>query len=265
MPGAETQGWVGKLSLPTGQFDQTMRMVGSRTFDVEYDLDSVGPWGVAKVELWGTYNQGKTWESYCVDQDNRSPVRVTVPKEGIYGFRILVDGANGASSPPPRSGDPPELMVRVDMKSPTAQLQPIERGQGNLVDHLVLRWTAGDDNLEPRPISLFYSSSAHGPWSTIAARLENTGQYFWRLQRHVPEQFYLRLEVRDTAGNLTIAQPQTPVTLERPQPTGRLRGVRPIDARAARVAPVVPFASDRAVADPPAPVSDPFRAAAEPR
>jgi hypothetical protein len=240
-------------------------MVGSRTFDIEYDLDSVGPWGVAKVELWGTYNQGQTWESYCVDQDNRSPVRVTVPKEGIYGFRILVDGANGASSPPPHSGDPPELMVRVDLKSPTAQLQPIERGQGNLVDHLVLRWTASDDNLEPRPISLFYSSSPHGPWSTIAARLENTGQYFWRLQRHVPEQFYLRLEVRDTAGNLTIAQPQRPVTLERPQPTGRLRGVRPIDPREARAAPVVPFASDRAPADPPAPATDPFRTAAESR
>ncbi len=264
-PTAETQGWVGKSALQTGQFERAMRMVGSRTFDIEYDLDSVGPWGVAKVELWGTYNQGQTWESFCVDQDNRSPVRVTVPKEGIYGFRILVDGANGASSPPPRSGDPPELMVRVDLKSPTAQLYPIQRGQGNLVDHLVLRWTADDDNLEPRPISLFYSSSPQGPWSTIAARLENTGQYYWRLQRHVPEQFYLRLEVRDMAGNLTVAQPPTPITLNRPQPTGRLRGVRPIDPHEGRSAPVVPFALDRSAANPAVPATDPFRTASEPR
>jgi len=264
-PTADSQGWTGKSSLPEGPPDKAMRLVASRTFDIEYDLASVGPWGVAKVELWGTSNQGQTWESYCIDQDNRSPVRVTVPKEGIYGFRILVDGANGASSPPPRSGDPPELMVRVDLNRPVAQLLPIEHGRGNLVDHLVLRWTAGDDNLEPRPISLFYSSSPHGPWSTIAARLDNTGQYFWRIQRHVPEQFYLRLEVRDTAGNLTVAQLPTPVTLNRPQPTGRLRGVRPIDPREAReareagAAPVVPVGADRTAQGPPAQAADPFQ------
>jgi hypothetical protein len=261
VPGEEAQGWIGKSSLPVGQIDQAMRMVGARTFDIEYDLDSVGPWGVAKVELWGTSNQGQTWESYCVDYDNRSPVRVTVPGGGIYGFRILVDGANGASASPPRSGDPPELEVRVDLKGPTAQLQPIERGRGNLVDHLVIRWTAGDDNLEPKPISLFYSSVPNGPWSTIAARLENTGQYFWRLQRHVPERFYLRLEVRDTAGNLTIAQSPTPVALDRPQPTGRLRGVRPIGSGEARAAPVVPPAAHPAAAGPPVPVTDPFQTA----
>jgi hypothetical protein len=257
----DTQGWSGKSSL-SNQTDNAMRMVGSRTFDIEYDLDTVGPWGVAKVELWGTTNQGQSWESYCTDPDNRSPVRVTVPNEGIYGFRILVDGANGASSPPPRSGDPPELEVRVDLKRPTAQLQPIERGQGNLFDHLVLRWTASDDNLEPRPISLFYSSSPLGPWSTIAARLENTGQYFWRLQRHVPEQFYLRLEVRDMAGNLTTVQSQTPVTLVRPQPTGRLRGVRPITEGPPRSVPAVvrlPVETP-GVSGSTAPPTDPFRA-----
>jgi len=264
-PGSESQGWVGKSSLSGGRANKAMRMVGSRTFDIDYDLDSVGPWGVAKVELWGTYNQGQTWESYGVDHDNRSPVRVTVPKEGIYGFRILVDGANGASAPPPHPGDPPELVVRVDLNRPAAQLQPIEHGRGNLVDHLVLRWTASDDNLEPRPISLFYSSSPQGPWSTIAARLENTGQYFWRLQRCVPEQFYLRLEVRDTAGNLTIVQSPTPVTLERPQPTGRLRGVRPIDPHEARATPMAPLAAEPTDAARPGPVTDPFRTAAEPR
>lgn len=263
VPGQEAQGWTGKSSHSANQTDNALRMVGARTFDIEYDLDSVGPWGVSKVELWGTYNQGQTWESYCIDDDNRSPVRVTVPAEGIYGFRILVDGANGASSTPPQSGDFPELMVRVDLKPPLAQLQPIERGHGNQVDHLVLRWIASDDNLETQPISLFYSSSPQGPWSTIAARLENTGQYSWRLQRHVPDQFYLRLEVRDMAGNLTTAQSQTPVTLMRPQPTGRLRGIRPINPRGARAAPVVPLATGPTIPSPPRQPS--FHTAADPR
>ena len=204
------------------------RVVNSRTFDVQYDLESIGPWGVAKVELWGTHDGGRTWQSFGVDNDNRSPVRVTVPAAGVYGFRILVDGANGAAASPPRSGDKPELLVAVDLKPPTAELLSADIGEGNLTGHLVIRWAVADTNLEPRPISLFYGTLPNGPWSTIATGLENTGGYTWRLERHVPDRFYLRLEARDVAGNLATCQTPTPIMLNRPQPTGRLRGVRPV-------------------------------------
>ncbi len=205
------------------------RVVNSRTFDVQYDIESIGPWGVAKVELWGTHDGGRTWQSFGVDNDNRSPVRVTVPAPGVYGFRILVDGANGAAALPPRSGDEPELVVAVDLKPPTAELLSADIGQGNLAGHLLIRWAATDTNLEPRPINLFYGTLPNGPWSTIAAGLENTGGYTWRLERHVPDRFYLRLEARDLAGNLATSQTPTPILLNRPQPTGRLRGVRPVE------------------------------------
>jgi len=213
------------------------RMVNSRTFDVEYDLQAIGPWGVAKVELWGTHNGGRTWQSYGVDPDNRSPIRVTVPGAGVYGFRILVDGANGVSATSPRAGDTPELVVTVDLQPPTVELLAANLGQGNQVDQLLIRWTATDTNLEPRPIGLFYSTFPNGPWSTIAAGLENTGVYTWRLERHIPDRFYLRLEARDTAGNLATYQPSTPITLARPQPTGRLRGVRSVRAASTPMPP----------------------------
>lgn len=204
------------------------RVVNSLTFDIEYDLQSVGPWGVSKIELWGTHDNGRTWRSFGVDPDNRSPFRVTVPQAGTFGFRILVDGANSAGSPPPQAGDEPELSVSVDLQPPTAELLAAELGQGNLADHLLVRWTAADTNLEPRPIALFYSSYPNGPWSTIASGLENTGSYTWRIERHVPGRFYLRLEARDIAGNLATFQTPTPIQLSRPQPSGRLRSVRPI-------------------------------------
>ncbi len=66
-----------------------------------------------------------------------------------------------------------------------------------------------DNNLEPRPISLFYSSRSTGPWSAIATNLENTGEYAWRVERYVPTRFYLRIEARDTAGNLAAFQTPT--------------------------------------------------------
>ena len=76
------------------------RWVNSLTFDVDYDLQTVGPWGVSKVELFATRDGGASWVNFGADPDNRSPMRVAVPAAGVYGFRLVVNGANGA--PPPR-------------------------------------------------------------------------------------------------------------------------------------------------------------------
>ncbi|MDZ4657620.1 MAG: hypothetical protein SH868_08580 [Bythopirellula sp.] len=224
LPSTEGSAWAS-----TGRNPGEPLLVNARTFDVEYDLQAVGPWGVAKVELWGTQDNGNTWQSFGIDPDNRSPARVTVPNGGTFGFRILVEGANGVSATPPQAGSEPELTVSVDLQPPTAKLLAAEPGEGNLSDHLRIRWQAADDNLEPRPIGLFYSSFPNGPWSTVAAGLENTGSYVWRIERHVPGRFYLKLEARDTAGNVATFQTPEPLQLTRPQPTGTLRNVRPIN------------------------------------
>jgi hypothetical protein len=199
------------------------KLVGSRTFALEYDLDDAGRGGVAKVELWGSRDGGKTWNRYAQDDDNRSPLIVTVDEEGLYGFRIVVQNAGGPTAEPPRAGDSPELWVSVDLKRPVVELTAIERGQGNVADHLTLRWRAADNNLEARPISLFYSSRPSGPWSAIATSLENTGEYAWRVERYVPARFYLRVEARDTAGNLAAYQTREPVQFSPPNLAGRLR------------------------------------------
>ena len=204
------------------------RLVNSRTFDMEYDIESVGPWGVGKVELWGTHDGGQTWQSYGADPDNRSPLRVTVPGSGIYGFRIVVHGAGGAPGAHPQAGDQPELRVAVDLLPPTVEILKAEVGQGDTAGQLHVEWTATDSNLEPRPIALFYSSQPNGPWSTIATRLENTGSYHWRIERHAPSRFYLRIVTHDTAGNQASHQTDSPLLLPREQPTGRLRSVKPV-------------------------------------
>jgi hypothetical protein len=200
------------------------KLVGSRTFALEYDLDDAGRGGVSRVELWGTRDGGQTWNRYAEDDDNRSPIVATVDEEGVYGFRIVMQTVGGPSSPP-RSGDAPELWVSVDLKRPTVELTQIERGQGNQSDQLILRWRANDNNLEPRPIAVFYSSRPSGPWSAVATNLENTGEYAWRVERYVPGRFYLRIEARDTAGNLAAFQTREPVEFTTANLTGRLRSV----------------------------------------
>jgi hypothetical protein len=62
----------------------------------------------------------------------------------------------------------------------------------------------------------------------MATELANTGEYRWRLTREAPRQIFLRLEVRDVAGNVTTVQSPSPYVLILPRSTGRLRGVRPV-------------------------------------
>ena len=114
------------------------------------------------------------------------------------------------------------------LQRPVAELTAIEPGVGNMNDHLILQWRADDNNLETRPISLFYSSRPTGPWSAIATSLANTGQYEWRVERHVPSRFYVRLEARDTAGNLAAFQTRDAIEFAVPTPNVRLRSAEPV-------------------------------------
>src|SRR4029079_14200060 len=101
-------------------------------------------------------------------------------------------------------------------------------------DHLILKWRAQDNNLEQRPISLYFSSRPAGPWSAIATSLEYTGQYAWRVERYVPTRIYLRIEARDTAGNLAAFQTREPVEFASTNLSGRLRSAESLESAAMR-------------------------------
>ena len=219
--------WLAAGAAPLGDLPPGTMLVNSRTFEVEYDVSTAGEWGVARVELWGTSDHGATWRSFAVDPDSRSPVRVAAPGGGLFGLRIVIHGANAAATPPPASGEKPEMYVYVDLHPPGVNLLGAERGQGDAAEMLRIRWSASDSNLAERPVTILYSSHETGPWSTAAANLENSGEFHWRLQRHLPERLFLRVEVRDQAGNIGFAELKNPVLLEAPQPVGRLRAVRP--------------------------------------
>lgn len=202
------------------------KMVNSRTFQIDYEIESVGAAGVAKVELFGTRDGGQTWTSLGTDPDNRSPLVVTVNGEGLYGFHVVVQSASGLSGVPPRSGQRPELWIGVDLTKPQATLTGAE--PGNNPDELVIYWDARDRRLESRPVALYFSNQVGGPWSPIAAGLENTGNYTWRMDNRVREQLYLKLEVRDEAGNIGRFETPEPISLNRQLPQGRIRDVRPV-------------------------------------
>jgi hypothetical protein len=212
--------------LPAGE---RPRMVNSKSFEMDYEVDSVGPSGIAKVELWGTRDGGQTWRVFGVDNDNRSPIRVSTDGEGLYGFNMVVQSGNGLAGRPPRSGDKPEVWVGVDLTKPIVRINGIQIGEGPHAGELLIQWQASDKYLAARPITLLFSDKQSGPWSIIAAGLENNGQYAWRPDNRVPQRIFLRIEARDEAGNTATFDAPELVSLEQVQPEGKIRGVRSVN------------------------------------
>jgi hypothetical protein len=204
-------------------------MVNSRRFALDYEIESAGAAGIAKIEIWGTRDAGRTWQSYGLQAAAHGPIKVKVDAEGLYGFRIVVVDGKGQTARPPHSGDLPELWVGVDLTKPLARITTSELGTGEHASELLIHYEASDAMLAARPVTLSFTDHAGGPYSTIAAGLENTGSYTWRFDSRVPERVFLRLEVRDEAGNVGVFETPAPISLDPDRPKGHIRTVHPLD------------------------------------
>ncbi len=203
-------------------------MTNASRFRLDYDVDAVGPTGVAEVQLWATADGGHTWRLWGTDDDLQSPFDVTVQQEGIFGFHVVVVGRNGMSGRRPRTGDLADVWVGIDTTVPVARLVSATYGEGAQTGKLVIRWQASDQHLDSHPITLLFSESADGPWTTIASALPNDGQFAWPADPQLPRRVYLRVEVRDAAGNVSSDQTSEPVSIDGLAPKARIRGIQPV-------------------------------------
>ena len=233
---------VAREGLPPGE---RPRMVNAQLFELEYDLGAARPSDISQVELWGTRDGGRTWHSHALDNDNRSPILVTVDREGVYGFKVVARGNAGSPNSPPRPGELPDIFIGVDLTKPSARISGVTQDPSS--GTLVISWQAGDKMLAARPVSLSFGTSPAGPWTPIASGLANTGRYSWPVDRRIPDEIYLRLEVRDEAGNVGVFETGNPVIIDRPaaaapartrdvMPSAHIRDVRPL-GRSARKTP----------------------------
>jgi hypothetical protein len=202
-------------------------MTRSLNFRLDYAIEAAGPSGVRKVELWGTSDRGNTWSVWKLDEDRTSPMDIEVEKEGIYGFRVVVVANNGLAGAAPRNGDSADLWVGVDATVPTAQILEAQYGDAEHFGQLDIRWSANDLWLTDAPITLLYSDQPTGPWTTIRSGIANAGQYYWAVDPRVPERVYLRMEVRDQAGNLGSHQLVDPISTAGLIPKAHIRGILP--------------------------------------
>lgn len=188
---------------------------------VEYAVENVVVGGQPKMEFWSTKDNGRTWARVPDESGGRSPAKLLLPGDGVYGIRIKANG-NGQQ---PHLGEAPDCWVEVDAIPPTVRLLQPAVGTGADVGTMTIQWLATDKNLVSDSISLKYADRPDGPWLPIATNLRNEGTYRWLIPAGVGAEVYLRLEAHDRAGNLGRNELRDPVVM--PQPKVKVLGVGP--------------------------------------
>ncbi len=211
----------------TGQF----RTVNSKKFQIGYKIDSVGPSGVGRVELFITENGGQKWWKYGEDADQKSPFSVEVPRDGVYGFIIRVQSGVGLAEEPPQHGQKPSVVIVVDQTPPAAELTGLEQGQGADLHKILIRWRVSDEHPSDTPVAFSYSSSPRGPWEPISGWLQDTGSYAWSVGAGVPSHVFVRMTARDAAGNIVRVDSPQPVVVDLAKPTATIVDVESIEER----------------------------------
>ena len=203
----------------------------SRSFSLDYSVDSLRGMALADIELWGTEDRGITWQKWGSDPDRESPFDVQVANDGSFGFRMVILSSNGLVSNRPQDGDDADMWIHVDTEMPRTKITRALYGEGDEAGMLVIDYNCEDSQLHDRPVTLSYSERPTGPWVTIASGLRNTGTHAWKADTGLPPQVYLRVQAVDRAGNTSEHCLELPVNLRGLAPRGRIQGFRPIDPK----------------------------------
>jgi hypothetical protein len=201
----------------------------TRAFSLDYQIENDPGAPITEVELWGTIDEGRTWEVWGQDPDRTSPFDIEVENDGLFGFRMVIVGANGLVSNRPRPGDKADTWIRVDTIAPQARLSSALYGTGKEAGSLVIEYRVQDEFLGERPISLLYAESPAGPWQVISRGIRNQGRFVWPSNPNLPPTIYLKMETMDLAGNITTSTLDIPVQVEGIAPRGKIRGFRPLN------------------------------------
>jgi len=202
-------------------------LVNKAEAKLDFDVTNLGPSGFGTVDVWMTGDEGTTWTPMKLDTGAiqmpemrmpgqvRGSVMVHVPDEGrVFGYYLVVKSKADLGKPAPRPGDLPQIRLERDSVAPTAQLN-LPKPDDARRDTLLLTWKAEDKNLTEKPISLEWAPFSEGPWEFIGGpELPNTGRFAWQVPSTVPPRVFLKMTVRDAAGNVSVAQSANSVLVD---------------------------------------------------
>lgn len=203
------------------------QVIKHHVFELEYQVDDVGPSGVSAVELFVTEDGGQHWFTYGNDEDLQSPVLIDTRGEGTFGFAVRVRNGLGFADDAPQPGQTPEIVVTVDETLPVIEMaQPVMRTEG--FGTIQISWQVREKNPAATPVRLEYSAAQNGPWTPVFDWQYDQSIYQLGVRPGTPTQMYFRLMARDAAGNVAAVQTTEPVIVDLRRPVGRLLRAQPV-------------------------------------
>jgi hypothetical protein len=219
-------------------------VINALRFDLNYQVETRGPSGISRVDLWVTRDDGKSWVWWSQHDGRETAVKVNLATssnsqpEGLYGFRLVPVSGAGLSDAAPVAGDAPDLRIIVDVTAPNVKIFPAV-ADPNDPNALVLQWEAADKNFGDDPITLEWCEGPGGPWKSVATvssdstagqgvaakRLPNTGKYSWHVPTGLPPRVYLKVTAKDSAGNTTEQVTRDPILIDLTKPRAKITGL----------------------------------------
>ncbi len=155
-----------------------------------------------RAEVWYTLDHGRTWHKVPHAVLRKNDINFEVPKDGLYGFFVILENEGGASSPPPQPGTGPQQWLNVDQTAPLVQILQVRPDpQFALNRELTIRWNINDANLGDRPVTIHYRTQQTKAYRRLVENLPPTGSHSWTVPDHLSGRLDLRISAIDEAGN----------------------------------------------------------------
>ena len=193
-----------------------MIAVKSRDIEISYSVHQAAR-PIDRIDLWVTADRAESWRHYGVETTGATATRFHADRDGVYGFYLVLRNSVGQSSGPPLSGQQPHQWALIDSAPPLVQIKQVQ-----VIEHepprdavLVVSWTAYDDHLSDRPISLYCQTTEQPGWRLMAARVADVGRFDWAVPRDLRGRITVKIEITDRAGNMA-SDTSRPVLLDSP-------------------------------------------------
>ena len=206
-----------------------VELVNKKQAKIDFQIGKYGASGLGSVDIYVTTDDGAHWTLSPGDRNVSLPspadmrggspvsgsVMVDLQDEGVvYGYYIVVKSRAGRGIKPPEPGTPPQVRIEMDISPPSVALY-VPQPDASRRDNLLLTWKATDPHLTNNCVTLEWADRKDGQWSVIGTPdMANSGQYSWQVPANAPPSVYLRLAVRDAAGNVAVAQTEEPVLVD---------------------------------------------------
>lgn len=225
----------------------TIHYVNAKELNFDFNV-TVGSSGLKQVRIFRSENQQR-WEEERLPwipgpdhpaskpddkaRTERISINLSVEKEGEYGFILIPESKAGKAMPIPKSKDPPQIRVIVDLTPPKVTLKEAKvRKVGDEGVAVDISWLAEDANMAASPITIKYALKPIGPWITVTSNLDNSGHYTWNVATpEQPNSFYLKVEATDRAGNVGEDSSKETVELDLLVPQVEIQGVTPTKSK----------------------------------